>query len=190
MSICLFISKCRPIIYWSFLSQGQPSPPCLSCFPSRELGLAAVRLGASQIWAARSDGCTPFAWSLGPTYCGRLSGELFCLCLTLEVALDLGVEGSFAPSLEMPLVSRGCSILLRIFHSLPRLKPDKIFQRDFVLFCFFTFSSMGRSWPNCKVIFRACSELFFFFFFLCLLSQTKWNCIPRGKEKYSKDKLL
>ena len=56
--------------------------------------------------------------------------------LTLGVALDLGMVGSFAPSLGMPLSPELFNTAMNTYY-FPWLKPDTIFRRICLFVCLF-----------------------------------------------------
>ena len=90
--------------------------------------------------------------SKGPTDCCQLSGAFskpFFLWAIFGVALGPGRVISFAHSLGMTLASKGLFNTVRSIYCLSQLKSDKIFENFF-----FLSSSMVRSWPDWKLIFR------------------------------------
>ena len=132
ISHCPFLSKSRPIGYWSFLSQEQLLPSCISCFVSWELGLATIRLGDPKNMTRKKCKLDSICcW--GPTFA---SSQGNCLSpssfwLYLGVVLDLGKIISFAPSLGAPLGSILLFNTVRNTYCLSWLKPGKIFERIF-----------------------------------------------------------
>lgn len=74
--------------YWSFLSQGQLLPCCLSCSMSWEFGLATLRLEAPKIWPDRNVCCPPFLTTLASFQRNYVNLSFFWL--SLGMAVDFG----------------------------------------------------------------------------------------------------